>query len=347
MLPLSLDEIHFAAPWAFPVVIAVLLTPLLLLFWRLWSQNRSADENAFVSEQMRQALLDHSVARVSLTRPIDISFWLCALFLSLALTRPQWGVIEETIQQKGLDVVIAIDLSSSMRAQDVLPSRIENARHELAFLVDELKGNRVGLVGFAGSAFLFCPLTTDTDAVEMFLDEMTIEAVPVPGTALGDAIRTAITTFEMSDEGQTGGSKVLLLLTDGEDHESQPLEAAKAAAEKGIVIDTVGLGTAEGGAIPDPQTGRMVVDREGNTVISQLGGDMLSEISKATGGVFMRLDASKDGLTSYLETLKRRETRALGITVDVRRHERFPYFMILSTLAFLIALLLEEWEKRR
>lgn len=347
MLPLSWSEVHFAQTWAFAVVALVVLAPAVSSLLRGWFDRRSEKDAEFVSPEMRQTLLDHDVQQITFARTIGGLYWLCALFLALALTRPQWGVIEETVHRRGLDVVIAIDLSSSMRAEDVQPSRIENAREELAFLVEELKGNRIGLVGFAGSAFLFCPLTMDTDAVELFLDEMTIEAVPVPGTALGSAIRTALTSFKMGDAEDQGGSKVLLLLTDGEDHESQPIEAAKEAAKQGVIIDTIGLGTAQGGLIPDPQTGDVVKDDAGNNVLSKLDGSVLEEISKTTGGTFMRMETSKDGLTTYLNTLKKRETRSLGDTVDVRRHERFPYFVAVSALAFLLALCLEEWEKRR
>jgi Ca-activated chloride channel family protein len=346
MLPLSLSDIHFAQPWAFVLVLLVILAPGMAALSRAFTARRRSD-NDFVSPEMREALLDHDTARVTFARTAAVLYWLCALLLSLALTRPQWGVIEETVHQQGLDIVIAIDLSSSMRAEDVKPSRIENARQELAFLVDELKGNRIGLVGFAGSAFLFCPLTLDTDAVELFLDEMTIEAVPVPGTALGQAIRTAAATFELGAKDDQGGSKVLLLLTDGEDHESDPVGAAKEAAKKGIIIDTIGLGTAEGSYIPDPEHGDFVKDENGQTVLSKLDGRVLEEISKTTGGTFMRLDASKDGLTSYLKTLQRRQTRSLGEKTDVRRHERFPYFLMLSAGAFMLALILEEWDKRR
>lgn len=346
MIPLSLSEVHFAQPWAFVVVLAVLLAPALLAVGRSWSRRRPADAD-FVSPQMREALLDHDPTRVTFARTASGLIWLCALLLALALTRPQWGVIEQTVQQRGLDVLIAIDVSSSMRAEDVSPSRMENARQELAFLVEELKGNRIGLIGFAGASFLFCPLTTDTDAVEMFLDEMTIEAVPIPGTAVGDAIRRAMETFKISDPDAQGGSKVLLLLTDGEDHESQPIEAAKEAAKAGIVIDTIGLGTVSGGFIPDPKTGDSVRDENGNPVLSKLDGAVLKQVAEVTGGAFMRLHESKDGLTTYLNILRKRETRSLGETVDVRRHERFPYFLLVAALAFLLALILEEWDKRR
>lgn len=346
-MPLSLSDIHFGQEWAFTLVIAVALAPVLIKALALYASHRSVTEDTFVSQHMRERLYDTKAKLASFTKTISLFYWLCALLLATALTRPQWGIIEETIQQQGIDVIIAIDLSASMRAQDLKPSRIENARQELAFLAEELKGNRVGLVGFAGSAFLFCPLTLDTDAVEMFLDEMTIEAVPVPGTALGDAIETALTTFKMSESDQAGGSKVLLLLTDGEDAQSDPIGAAQKAAKEGVTIDTIGVGTLKGGEIPDPASGDLIRDSSGAPVISKLDGKTLEEISKLSGGIYMRLDGSDNGLKSYLEALKLRKKRQLGERINVKRQERFPYFLMASGLCFLLALSLEEWDKRR
>lgn len=344
MIPLSLDDIHFAQPWAFVLFLITAISPFLLGLFKAWSKP-SAQDAEFVSPEMREALFDEAHLVKDSSRTINALFWLGALALSLALTRPQWGVIEQTVQQKGLDIVIAIDLSSSMRADDIKPSRIENARRELAFLVEELHGNRIGLVGFAGSAFLFCPLTLDTDAVELFLGEMKIEAVPVPGTALGDAIRTGLETFKLGGDAQSG-SKVLLLLTDGEDHESSPIQAAKEAETEGVIIDTIGLGTAAGSLIPD-EAGGMVRDQQGEPVLSKLDGAVLKEISETTGGVFLRLDESDNGLRSYLKTLTNREKRDFGETTDVRRHERFPYFLLLAAVCFLLGLVVAEKDKRQ
>lgn len=345
MIPLSWDEIVFAQPWAFILVGLVLATPALFRL-ALLALHRADSGGSFLSEEMHRRLLDDGVQRARFQPWANAFVWLSALFLALALTRPQWGLLEETVEQKGLDIVIAIDLSSSMRATDISPSRIENARRELAFLVEELRGNRIGLVGFAGSAFLFCPLTLDTDAVDLFLDEMTIEAVPVPGTALGEAVRVARQTFELG-ESSGGGSKVLLLLTDGEDHESQPVEQAKQAAEDGIIIDTIGIGTPDGAIVPDQSGGGVVRDESGQAVVSKLDGSTLKEMAELTGGMFLRFDSSTEGLDNYLARLKQRETRNFGSKTEVQRQERFELFLGLAAGLFLLALILEEVEKRR
>lgn len=344
MMPLSWDEIYFAEPWGLGLVALVVALPLFFgLTHRLLRQN--LPEGEFVSPAMHEMLLHDGIDKPRLQVWVALLLWLSALFLALAITRPQWGLVEETSQQQGLDIVIAMDLSSSMRAADLPPSRIENARRELAFLVEELKGNRIGLVGFAGSAFLFCPLTLDTDAVELFLDEMTIEAVPVPGTALGDAIRVSMETFKLGDQEQSG-SKVILLLTDGEDHESAPLEMAKKAAEQGIIIDTIGIGTPDGALVPDA-FGGLMKDERGEPVTSKLDGTVLKQMAENSGGMFLRVDSTGDSLDAYLERLKKRQTRNFGSKTEVLRHERFLLFLGLASFLFLLALIIEEIDKRR
>lgn len=344
MMPLSWDEVYFAQPQAFWLVALVILIPLAFRLVDFGIEQRSHTKQ-FLSPTMHEFLLDDGESRARFQPWANLLLWFSAILVALALTRPQWGLLEQTVQQQGLDIVIAVDLSASMRATDLAPSRIDNARRELAFLVAELNGNRIGLVGFAGSAFLFCPLTLDTNAVELFLDEMTIEAVPVPGTALGDAVRVALQTFELGEETSTG-SKVILLLTDGEDHESLPLDYAKKAAEKGIIIDTIGIGTPEGAIIPS-ESGGLVRDDRGEPVRSKLDGATLKEMAELTGGMFLRFDSSSDGLDSYLERLRKRETRNFGSKTEVLRQERFPLLLALAAFFFLLALILEEVDKRR
>jgi Ca-activated chloride channel homolog len=344
MMPLSWDEVYFAEPRAFVLVVLVVLLPL--LFSVLHRATHRHPDGEFVSPHMHDWLLQDGINKARLQPWATLLMWLCALCMAIAITRPQWGLLEQTVPQEGLDIVIAIDLSSSMRATDLQPSRIENARRELAFLVEELNGNRIGLVGFAGSAFLFCPLTLDTDAVEMFLNEMTIEAVPVPGTSLGEAVRVAMETFKLSEDDK-GGTKVILLLTDGEDHESRPLELAKQAKEAGIIIDTIGIGTPEGAVVPDAYGGVVTDGNTGEPVTSKLDGATLKEMSQITGGMFLRIDSDNDGLNSYLSRLKQRQKRSFGSKTEVLRQERFPLFLGLAAILFLLALIVEEVDKRR
>ncbi len=300
----------------------------------------------FVSARM-QRLLANTEGLADATRRRSLALlWLCGMAIIVAIARPQWGATEELVERRGLELVIAVDLSGSMRAQDLPPSRLENARRELAFLVERLEGHKVGLVGFAGTAFMFCPLTLDTDAVELFLDEMRIESIPVPGTAVGEALRVALGAFENEESGAPPVGRVILLMTDGEDHEGDPLKVAQEAGQQGVVIDTVGIGTEAGSTLTD-EHGRTLRDRSGQTVVSKLDTELLERLAENTGGRSFRLDGEDSSFDRYPELLERRETRLLGSSQQIARQERFPLFLGLAALLLLLSFIVDEREKRR
>ncbi|MCI0566644.1 MAG: VWA domain-containing protein, partial [Acidobacteria bacterium] len=209
---------------------------------------------------------------------------LAGTFLALALARPQWGAKVEEVRRKGVDVIIAMDVSSSMLAEDVKPSRLARAREEVATLIDSLEGDRVGLVAFAGEATVACPLTLDYSAAKVFLDVLDPALVPVPGTAIASAIRKSSEAFGSKEKRY----KVLVLITDGEDHEKDAVAAAREAAAEGVVIYTLGVGSGSGSPIPvrgtDGSGGGYKKDREGKIVTSRLDPVKLAEIAEAAGG---------------------------------------------------------------
>jgi len=168
------------------------------------------------------------------------------IFLIVSLARPQIGTKLQEVKREGVDIIIALDVSQSMLAEDVKPNRLEKARHEISGFIDRLEGDRVGLIAFAGEAFVQCPLTLDYGAAKIFLDILDTNLIPEPGTAIGEAIFKAIGTFEQRERKH----KVLVLITDGEDHDSEPLKAAEEARREGIVIYTVGIGSGKGVPIP-------------------------------------------------------------------------------------------------
>jgi Ca-activated chloride channel family protein len=248
-----------------------------------------------------------------------------------------------TIERRGIDVVLAVDCSSSMNAEDVKPSRLAVAKRELGQLATELDGNRLGLVGFAGTAFSFCPLTLDVSATQLFLDQLDTNAMPVPGTSLGDAIHTSMQSFPAGDPNK----KVILLLTDGEDHHSDPLGAAKDAARAGIVIDTVGIGNSNGEPIPETlengQSG-FVRDASGQVVMSRLDEASLKQIAKLTGGIYTHVDGTQaDALAPVVAAIGGTERHRLQETVQRRHVERFQVLL----LAAIVLLGLERWMTTR
>jgi Ca-activated chloride channel family protein len=254
---------------------------------------------------------------------------LAATCLILALARPQWGFDWQEIKQRGLDIVVAIDTSKSMMAADISPNRLARAKLAALELMQRAKSDRLGLVAFAGSAFLQCPLTIDDAAFRQSVEAMDVNIIPQGGTALAEAIRTALTAFKEEDS-----YKVLVLMTDGEDHDSGALEAAKAAAKEGLRIFTIGIGTTDGDLLPTN-----VRDEQGNVVKSHLNERLLQQIAGATeGGFYLPLRGPKVIDTLYDEG-PAKLPKAQHQEKFVRQyHERYHW-----PLAAAIVLLLVEW----
>ncbi len=217
------------------------------------------------------------------------------LFLVIALIGPQWGFRWQEIKRRGVDLVIALDVSKSMLAQDVKPSRLERAKLAIQELVPMLKGDRIGLVAFAGTSFVQCPLTVDYGAFSLTLDELDTHSIPRGGTAIANAIRDSLKVFASS----APDSRALIIITDGESHEGDPLSAAKEAAKQGVKIFTVGVGTPEGELVPitDAQGNQTFLkDREGRTVKSHLAEGLLQQIALEIGGSYIRATPTAFGL---------------------------------------------------
>jgi Ca-activated chloride channel family protein len=260
-----------------------------------------------------------------------------AAFLILSLARPRWGRKVEEIRRKGVDVMVALDVSASMLAEDVKPSRLVRAREEVASLVDTLGGDRVGLVAFAGDSYVACPLTLDYAAAKIFLDVLDPTLLPVPGTAIASAIRKATQAFDTPEKRY----KVLVLITDGEDHERDALEAAREAARQGVVIYTLGVGTGAGSPIPlregdGPVTGYKQ-DRQGKIVTSRLDPVKLSEIAEAAGGRYLPVTAEGREIRDIEDRIAKMESRQIGSRLLITYEERYQ----LPLAAALFALVLE------
>ncbi|MCC7518635.1 MAG: VWA domain-containing protein [Verrucomicrobiae bacterium] len=257
--------------------------------------------------------------------------------LLLAAARPQWGWREEEVRRRGMDLIFAVDTSKSMLAQDVRPNRLARAKLAVLDLADRLEGDRVGLIAFAGTAFLQCPLTLDHDAFRVSLDALDANVIPKGGTNLGAAIREARAALEAGGTGQ----KALLLLTDGEDLERDALSAARDAAKAGLRVFTVGVGTAAGEIIPVPAdaagatAGEYVKDPEGRVVKSRLDAKTLGEIAAITGGLYQPLGLQGEGLRAiYEEGLASFSRTQLLSRLNRFPIERFPWFLGFGLLLF-------------
>ncbi|MBF0497592.1 MAG: VWA domain-containing protein [Deltaproteobacteria bacterium] len=227
-----------------------------------------------------------------------------ASLMILALARPQWGSHWEEVRQKGVDLVACVDVSRSMLAQDVKPSRLERARRKLIDLLGILKGDRVGLVAFAGTAFLQCPLTLDYGAFQIFLGDLAPDLIPVPGTAVGQAIRTALKAFDLTSH----TDRVIILITDGEDLAGDALDAAKEAAKAKVKIFSIGIGQLEGAPIP-AEGGGFMKDKKGDMIITRLDERTLEQLAQLTGGMYVRsVTGDLDLNQIYLEGIKKQTT---------------------------------------
>jgi Ca-activated chloride channel family protein len=259
------------------------------------------------------------------------------LFLSLSAAKPQLGTHMEMVKQEGIDVMIAIDVSKSMDALDVKPgpiSRLEKAKQELRSIInpDHLRGDRVGLVPFAGAAFIQCPLTIDYSAARMFLDIIDSDIIPTPGTAIGEAILTAIKGFAKEERKH----KVLILLTDGEDHDTDPLGAADEARKEGVRIYTIGIGSIEGEPIPifNKRSERVGFkkDDEGNVVVSKLDETTLEKIALATGGRYYHATPSELELDKIIADIDKMEKKEIKGTLLLQYDDRYQWPLALAMM---------------
>jgi Ca-activated chloride channel family protein len=257
-----------------------------------------------------------------------------ALVLGLiALAGPRFGTYYEDVLPRGSDLYVLIDVSRSMLAEDVPPSRLGRARADVAALVNRLEGERIGLIAFAGRAVVACPLTVDYDAFRRSLDELDPDSAPRGGTAIGDAIRKALEVFQARGD----RDQAILLITDGDDQQSYPREAAALAAERRVTIFTVGLGDAETGArIPQKGGDRSFVEYQGNPVWSKLDGSLLKEIALKTAGVYVPVGTRAYDLGElYAKYLQARRVGDEAVHRRLRRAERFQVFLALAVLALL------------
>lgn len=316
-----------------------LLLPLIA--WLLWRGYKLYRERL---EKLLGFGLEKLAPQVSRTRQwLKASLiFLAAGLLIFSVARPRWGFEDREVSREGIDILVAIDVSQSMKAKDIQPDRLSRAKREIIDLLRVMRGDRIGLIPFAGVAFVQCPLTIDYSALETFLRHIDTDLIPVPGTAIGDAIRLATASFQ-SNGSQPNSGKALILITDGEDQASDPLEAAKEAAEAGILIFTIGIGAEEGAPIPGDH-GEFLRDQSGKVVISRLDDGLLREIAGITGGSHLRTTTGDMGLEEiYLSKIRAAlEAGELYQRQERIWYERFYWFSALAALALAVEVFIRD-----
>ncbi len=332
---------RFAYPEYLHILWCILV--LLLLFFRA-AQVRHRSLERFGEDHL-VTKLSRSVSR----RRQKIKMFLLLLaffFLGLAIARPQIGTHAVPVKAEGIDLVFAVDTSLSMLAEDIKPNRITRAKHEISALMDKLRGDRVGIVIFSGISFIQCPLTFDYSAAKLFLDAVNTNSISVPGTALESAINTSIRAFENSPE-ET--SKVIVLLTDGEGHEGEPMKAAEEAEKLGIKIYTIGIGSEKGELIPlRNEQGNLSgykKDREGNVVMTKLDQLTLEKISVLTDGQFYHVSSGGIELEKIYDDISRMEKTLRDSRLVTHYEEKYQYFLAIALLLILLETFLTDRRK--
>lgn len=319
------------------------IIPLLILFF-VWSFGKRKKLLSKIGDEDLMEQLTRSVSRKKQIWKIVLIFFSLS-FLIFALADPQIGTKLETVKRKGVDIFIALDVSKSMLAEDVAPNRLDKAKHEIASFIDQLQGDRIGLVCFAGIAFVQCPLTLDYSAAKLFLNDLDTDIIPQPGTALGSAISTATHSFVTKELKH----KVLILITDGEDHEADPIEAAKQASKDGVIIYTIGIGSPQGAPIPEfdaygNRTGYKK-DRDGKVITTKLDALTLEKIAFETGGKYYISSTGESELDKIYKEISNMEKKELGSRQFTQFEDRFQIFLGLALIFLVIETLLSERRK--
>ena len=300
----------------------LLALPMLFLFF---IYNEFRKRKAF-KKLGQESLVKKLLPDLSKFRP-SFKFIVQIIAVSLAiiiLARPQFGSKIEEVKRQGVEVIIALDVSNSMLAEDIQPNRLERAKQAISRLVETLENDRIGLIVFAGDAYTQIPVTTDYISAKMFLSTISPDMVPKQGTAIGSAIDLGIRSFSPG----SGKSKAMIIITDGENHEDDPVAKAKEAAAAGIIIHTIGIGSAEGVPVSVIQNGKkdFLKDADGNTVITKLDENMLKEIAIAANGKYVRANNSNIGLDAIFSDIRKLKKQELEGKMYTEYNDQFQIF---------------------
>ncbi|MEG1545628.1 MAG: VWA domain-containing protein [Bacteroides sp.] len=313
----------------------LIILPFLIAFYLYSNYKRRKNIKKFGDPELLAQLMPD----VSKYRP-SLKFWLtftALAFIIVLLARPQFGSKLETVKRSGVEVVIALDISNSMMAQDVTPSRLEKSKKLVSRLVDELENDKVGLIVFAGDAFTQLPITSDYISAKMFLESINPSLISKQGTAVGTAINLAVKSFTP----QEGVGRAIIVITDGENHEDGAVEAAKAAAEKGMQVYVLGVGSPGGSPIPIEGTNDFRKDKDGNVIVTRLNEQMCQEIAKAGNGAYIRVDntnSAQRGLSKEIDKLAKADVESQVYTEFDEQYQTIAWIIFILLLIEMVIL---------
>ena len=320
------------------LLLLLLIPVFLVLQWAVLRLRRRRIRKFGDEELVEQMMPSYSVVKAWLR----LSFFLTGFFFFvIGLSRPQIGAAIKEQETKGAEIMIVLDVSNSMLAEDYSPNRLERAKLAISRLVDKLRDDRIGLIVFAGNSFVQLPVTTDYVSAKMFLNSISTESVPIQGTAIGEALNTAMRSFSAQSE----KSRAIIVITDGENHEDDPVAAAKQAAELGIRVFTIGVGSPEGK--PIPLNGELIKDKEGNIVVTKLDEAILRDVAAAGNGLYVRAGNTEFGLNPIIDQIKKMEDEKYSSIVFEEWDEQFMYFFAIALLFFVLEMLVGDRRSRR
>ena len=326
----------------FPYILFFFLIFLLLLI--IWVKGERTHNKVWI--KMTPDLKEKLFSRLD----INLKYWknqltiIGLVFLILSAAGPQIGTRVAPIERKGVDLVFAVDVSESMNAQDIKPSRLEKAKFEISQIINQLKGDRIGIIVFAGSSHLYLPLTSDYEASQLFLDALDTKMIPNQGTDLSTALKTAMNVFNNEDD----KFKVMVLVTDGEDHEGEAIELASTALNNGIITHAVGVGTVKGSLIPinNGSSNNYKRNKNGTLITSKLNENTLIELASAGGGIYSRFNNRDSKYKEIMSAIDNMEKRSIETHIYSEYEDRYQFFATISFL-FLTAGLIMPTRKKR
>ena len=317
----------------------LLLVPLIPVLYGVSRRLRTLRIRRFGDEELVKELMPSSSAGKGWVR---IILWTLAFAcFVIGLARPQVGAKLREHESKGAEIMICLDVSNSMLAQDYSPNRLERAKLAISRIVDKLQEDRIGLIVFAGTSFVQLPITTDYVSAKMFLNSIDTQSVPIQGTAIGDAILTAAKGFSAQSE----KSRAIIVITDGENHEDDPVAAARQAVELGCKVYTIGVGSTQGQ--PIPVEGGLLKDRDGNIVVTRLDEKTLRETADAGEGAYVHAGNEEFGLNPVIADIRKMEAEEFSSVVFEEYDEQYMYFFAAALALFVLELLIGERRAKR
>lgn len=340
--------IHFAHPKILYLLILLALCTILFVVVRM---QRKRQRQLFADDHLLRQLSPMESVR----RPI-VKFTLLMLALAMlivAWANPQIGTKMVKAERVGADVAICLDVSNSMMAEDISPNRLLRSQKAVSTLLDQLGSDRVSIIAFAGSAFIQMPLTNDYGAAKMFIDQTSCSLIQTQGTAIGEAISQAMMSFGYDDpdrEWEKKKTRTIIIISDGENHEDDAVEAARNAADQGVVVNTIGMGLDKGAPIPLYHQGQMVgykKDAEGNTVTTKLNEQMMMEIAEAGNGIYVRANNINAGVSDIVKQIEKLDKEKYGSAMFSEYESRYQYPLALALLFLVVEVLIFEKKNSR